>query len=235
MAGGKHKPKFALRRRMCENKTMARKIDLIMFDFDGTIADSLPAAIRSVQQMLEELAYPPRTADEIGRHIGFGERALVAGAIGSENEKLVAQAQTVYYKHNLENIKTVKLYPHVKEFLELFKNKLKIVISNKRDEFIELILAERRVDNYFAEIIGGDSSACLKPDPCAINGVLKKYRVAAERALYIGDMTVDIETGRNAGVLTCAVTYGFHGGATLKQARPDFLIGDLLELRGQIV
>ncbi len=214
---------------------MAKMIDLIMFDFDGTIADSLPAAISSIRQMLEELAYPPKTDEEIGRHIGFGERALVAGAIGSENEKLIAQAQTVYYKHNLENIKTVKLYPHVREFLELFKNKLKVVISNKRDEFIELILARHRIDNYFAEIIGGDSAGCLKPDPCAINEVLKKYRVPADRALYIGDMTVDVETGRNAGALTCAVTYGFHGSERLKQARPDFLADDLMELRGQIV
>ncbi len=214
---------------------MPRKIDLIMFDFDGTIADSLPAAIRSIQQMLEELAYPAKTAEEIGRHIGFGERALVAGSIGSENEKLVAQATAVYYKHNLENLRTVKLYPHVREFLELFKNKLKVVISNKRDEFIELILAGNRVDNYFAEIIGGDSSACLKPDPCALNGALKKYGVPAEHAIYIGDMTLDVETGRNAGVLTCAVTYGFHGAEALKQVRPDLLVGDLLELRGQIV
>ena len=214
---------------------MARKIDLIMFDFDGTIADSLPAAIRSVQQMLDELAYPAKTAEEIGRHIGFGERALVAGSIGSENEKLVAQAQEVYYKHNLENIKSVKLYPHVKEFLELFKNKLKVVVSNKRDEFIELILAGQRIDNYFARIIGGDSSACLKPDPCAINNVLKEYQVPAERALYIGDMTVDVETGRNAGVMTCAVTYGFHGKTALEKAGPDLMVDDLLELQGRIV
>ncbi|MBN3033746.1 MAG: HAD-IA family hydrolase [Candidatus Saganbacteria bacterium] len=212
----------------------AKKIDLIMLDFDGTIADSLPAAVKSIGQMLAELAYPPKNAEEIGRHIGFGERALVAGSIGSDDERLVAEAQAAYYRHNLENIKAVRPYPHVREFLELYQDKLKVVISNKRDEFIRLILAEHRLGNYFTEIIGGDSAACLKPDPCAINDVLKKYRVAAGRALYIGDMTVDVATGKNAGVLTCAVTYGFHGKAALAQAAPDLIVDDLLELKGLI-
>jgi phosphoglycolate phosphatase len=214
---------------------MTKKIDLIMLDFDGTIADSLPAAIASVQAMLSELGYPEKSAAEIGRYIGFGELALVAGSIGTHNEKLVKQAQTVYYKHNLENIKDVKLYPHVKEFLEYYKNKLKVVISNKRDEFIELILNQHQVDNYFAEIKGGDSSPCLKPDPCAINEVLKKYQVAADQAIYIGDMTVDIATGKNAGVLTCAVTYGFHDATALKQAGPDIMVNDIRELQEFIV
>ena len=214
---------------------MAKKIDLIMLDFDGTIADSLPAAIASVQAMLGELGYAAKNAEEIGRYIGFGERALVRGAIGTPNEKLLGQAQAVYYKHNLENIKNVKLYPHVKEFLETYKNKLKVVISSKRDEFIELILNKQRIDNYFAEIKGGDSSACLKPDPCAINEILKKYNIAAGQALYIGDMTVDVETGRNAGVLTCAVTYGFHAAETLRKAGPDIIVDDLMELSGYIV
>ena len=125
-----------------------------MLDFDGTIADSLPAAITSIQQMLTELGYPPQTAEEIGAHIGFGEHSLVAGAIGQKDEKLIERAQAIYYKHNLENIKQVKLYPHVREFLELYKSKLKIVISNKRDEFIKLILEKQGLKDHFAEIMG---------------------------------------------------------------------------------
>jgi phosphoglycolate phosphatase len=213
---------------------MKTKIDLLMIDFDGTIADSLPAAIASVQAMLRELDYPEKSTAEIGRHIGPGERSLVEGAIGSRDKRLADQAQAVYYKHNLENIKAVQLYPHVKEFLETYKDKIKVVISNKRDEFIKLILERQQIAGYFAEIKGGDSSLCLKPDPCTINEILKKYGVAADQAIYIGDMTIDVETGKNAGVRTCAVTYGFHDATVLKQAGPDFLVDDLLELRTYI-
>lgn len=209
---------------------MAKPIDLIMFDFDGTLADSLPAAVKSIRQMLAELGYPAKTTEEIGRHIGFGEKALVAGSIGSRDENKIKAAQAVYYKFNLENIKDVGLYPHAKETLEFFKEKIKIIISNKRDEFIHAILKSRSVDRYFREVLGGDSSACLKPDPCVINEALKKYKVQPAKALLVGDMTIDIKTGRNAGVLTCAVTYGFEPAQKLKKTRPDFLIDDLSAL-----
>jgi phosphoglycolate phosphatase len=210
---------------------MSKSVDLLIFDFDGTLADSLPAAIKSVQQMLQELGLPHKSAPEIGQYIGFGEWALVAGAIGSEKEDEVKQAQALYYKHNFENIKEVPLYPHIQELIGFFKDKMKIIISNKRDEFIRLILQRHKLDHYFREILGGDSAPCLKPDPCAILHVLEKYKVMASRALFVGDMTVDIETGKNANVLTCAVTYGFHSRTDLEKLQPDFLIDDILELK----
>ena len=209
---------------------MSKAIDLIIFDFDGTIADSLPAAIKSVQMMLKDLGYPDKTAAEIGQFIGFGERPLVAGSIGSDDPAAVATAQAVYYQHNCENIKEVKLYPHVTEFLDQFKEKIKIIVSNKRDKFIKLILEAHQMLASFAEILGGDSSPCLKPDPCAILTILSKYKVSPERALLVGDMSIDILTGRNAGIRTCAVTYGFTPRAELERLQPDFIIDDILDL-----
>ena len=206
-------------------------IDLIMFDFDGTIADSLPAAIEAIQAMLKELGYPFKTKEEIGRHIGFGEIPLVSGSIGTDDPEKIKIAQEIYYQYNLKFIEEVLLYPQVKDMLEYFKDKIKIVISNKRDEFIKRILENHEIDRYFAEILGGDSAPCLKPDPCAIIDVLKKHKISPDRALFIGDMIVDIETGKNAKVKTCAVTYGFHTRNQLKSADPDFLIDDLIELK----
>lgn len=206
-------------------------VDLLIFDFDGTLADSLPAAIKSIQQMLRDLGLPPKSVEEIGQYIGFGEWALVAGSIGSQKEDEIKQAQALYYKHNFENIKEVQLYPHTRELIEFLKDKTKFIISNKRDEFIKMILQRHKLDQYFREILGGDSAPCLKPDPCAILHVLEKYKIAPSRTLFIGDMTVDIETGKNAGVLTCAVSYGFHARAALEKMRPDFIIDDILELK----
>jgi len=203
----------------------------LIFDFDGTLADSLPAAVKSIKQMLWDLDLPQKSEDEIGQHIGFGEWALVAGSIGSQKEDEIKQAQALYYRHNFENIKEVKLYPHIRELIEFFGDKIKLIIPNKRDEFIKMILQNHKLDQYFKEILGGDSAPCLKPDPCAILHVLEKYKVAPARALFIGDMTIDIETGKNASVLTCAVTYGFHSRSDLDKMQPDFLIGDILELK----
>ena len=210
-------------------------IDLLIFDFDGTLTDSIPPAVTAIQSMIKELNLPFKTREEINQHVGFGEAPLVSGAIGTEEPKLLKKAMEVYFKHYVEEgIKKVPLYPHVKEFLDHFKNKSKVIISNKKTDFIKIILDNYSLTSYFADILGGDSAPCLKPDPCAILEMLKKHNVPPDRALFIGDMTVDIETGKNAKVHTCAVTYGFDSRSKLEKHKPDFLIDDLLQLKDLI-
>ena len=209
-------------------------VDLLIFDFDGTLADSLPPAVEAIQEMQAKLGYRKMTPREINDHIGFGEISLVAGSIGTNDSEKIKEAQKTYYDIYTQKLKKIKLYPHVNEIIEFFKNKIKLVVSNKRDEFIRIILGDHGLLDSFAEILGGDTSPCLKPDPCVINHVLEKYKIAKERALFIGDMTVDIETGKNAGIKTCAATYGFHSRAKLEALKPDFLINDILELKGLI-
>jgi phosphoglycolate phosphatase len=105
-----------------------------------------------------------------------------------------------------------------------------VIISNKSDRFIRLILKNHGLLKHFREILGGDTASCLKPDPCMLKRLMEKYHVPPRRALFIGDMTIDIETGKNAGVLTCGLTYGFDGREKLKRMAPDFLVDDLMEL-----
>ena len=210
-------------------------IDLIFFDLDGTLTDSIPPAITAIQKMMRELGYPAKSAAEIHRFVGFGEFPLITGSIGTEEPEKVSAAMRLYEKYyQEEGLLQVPLYPHVKEMLEHFKSKTKVIISNKKSSFIHILLRNLRIDHYFKEVLGGDNSPCLKPDPCAILELLKKYGVPKERAVLIGDMTVDIETGKNAGIQTCGVTYGFDGKEKLAAAKPDLLLDDLLELRGAI-
>jgi len=210
-------------------------IDLLIFDFDGTLADSIPSAVEAIQKMIKELDLPYKTSEEINRHVGYGEVHLVSGSIGSREPKLLKKAMEVYESIYLkEGIKKISLYPHVKELLQYFKKKTKLILSNKKDEFIKRILDDQGLTGYFAEVHGGDTAPCLKPDPCAINGIIEKHRVPKEKVMFVGDMTVDIETGKRANVRTCAVSYGFDGKDKLKKHDPDFLIDDLLELKGLI-
>ncbi len=211
-------------------------IDLLIFDFDGTLTDSIPSAVEAIRSMLKELGFPHRTADEINKFVGYGEVPLISGSIGSKDPEQLKKAMSVYERKYInEGIKKIKLYPHVREFLERFKDKVKIILSNKKDDFIKRILADLKLSGYFAEVHGGDSTPCLKPDPRAINAIIDRYKVPRERVLFIGDMTVDIETGKNAKVKTCAVTYGFDGKDKLMRHKPDLLVDDLMELKGLII
>ncbi|MBI5078475.1 HAD-IA family hydrolase [Candidatus Saganbacteria bacterium] len=210
-------------------------IDLLIFDLDGTLTDSIPPAVEAIQTMIAELGLPYKTKEQISRHVGYGEAPLVSGAIDSKDPALLKKAMSVYFSHYAQDkIHTVQLYPHVREALEFFKNKTRIIVSNKKYEFIRIILDHHHLTGYFAEILGGDTSSCAKPDPCEIKKLLKKYHTPPRRALLIGDMTVDVETGKNAGIMTCAVTYGFDDRSKLQKAAPDFMIADLLELKDLI-
>jgi phosphoglycolate phosphatase len=203
-----------------------------MFDFDGTITDSIPSAIDAVQKMIKTLNFPYKTKDEIHEFVGFGEIPLISGSIGTNEPKALKQAMDTYEEiYKKEGIFNIRLYPHVREALEYFKNKSKVIVSNKKDEFINIILKNLELDRFFEHVYGGDTSPCLKPDPCAILHILEKYNVPPEKALFVGDMTVDVKTGKNAKTHTCAVTYGFDSGEKLKKEHPDMLIDDLLELK----
>jgi len=210
-------------------------IDLLILDFDGTLTDSIPPAVEAIQKMIKRLGLPYRTKEEINKHVGYGEMPLLEGATGSKDPVLLKKAMDIYEDiYVKEGFKKVTLYPHVKEFLEYFRDKTKVILSNKKDDFIKRILDIHKLSGYFAEIHGGDTAPCLKPDPCAVNSIISKYRIPKDRVLFIGDMTVDIETGKNANIRTCAVAYGFDDKEKLKALEPDLLIDDLMELKGLI-
>ncbi|MFH1710018.1 MAG: HAD-IA family hydrolase [bacterium] len=210
-------------------------IDLLILDLDGTITNSIPPAVEAIQKMLGQMGLPHKTTEEINKYVGYGEIPLISGVIGTKDPELLGKAMRTYEDiYMKEGFKKIALYPHVKEFLEYFRDKTKVILSNKKDAFIKKILDDHNLTGYFAEVHGGDTLPCLKPDPHAINEMMKRYKVGNNRVLLVGDMTVDIETGKNAKVHTCAVTYGFDDKNKLKGLEPDLLIDDLLELRGLI-
>lgn len=210
-------------------------IDLLIFDFDGTITDSIPSAVKAVQKMMAELGFPHKTAEEINKHVGYGEAPLISGSIGSNDPKLIDKAMKayaeIYFKSGLKNI---TVYPHVKETLELLNDKIKVILSNKKDDFINKIMENTGLSKYFKEVMGGDTSPCLKPDPCAVVKIANKYKIPKEKILFVGDMAIDIQTGKNAGVLTCGVTYGFDGKEKVQKENPDYLIDDFGDLKNII-
>jgi len=211
-------------------------VDLLIFDFDGTITDSIPSAVEALQKTIKILGFPYRTKDEINKHVGLGEVPLVSGSIGSNDPTLLKKALETYQKiYKAEGINKVMPYPHVRDMLEHFSKKTKVIVSNKKDEFIGLILKNLRLERYFDKVFGGDSAPCLKPDPCAILHMLEIYGSDPKRTIFVGDMVVDVQTARNAGVISCAVTYGFDSREKLTAAGPDLMIEDMLELTDMVV
>ena len=205
--------------------------DLILFDLDGTLTDSIHPALLAIQEMLAVLKYQHKTTDEIKQYVGFGEVPLVEGAIGTNNKKLVREAMEVYLSiYKKKWLKNLPLYPNVKETLLHFNSKKMAIVSNKASNLIEMILANHGIRNLFIRVYGGDNSPCLKPDPCVVKMLIAETGIPKSNVLFVGDMAVDIKTAKRSGIKSCAVSYGFDPVEDLIREKPDFLINDFVKI-----
>jgi len=212
-----------------------KEVDLIIFDLDGTLIDTKKDIVNSVNNTLKNLGLRPRPDNIISSFIGYGIKGLIRDALGKENTSLLEKALKIYEEnYNKHMFDTSRPYPGVLEVLEHFSKKSKAVITNKRKRFAKAQLEHFGIAKYFDEIIGGDDETCLKPSPCQPEAVLKRYRIKPERSIVVGDMDFDILSGKQAGMLTCAVTYGIGKREAILKAKPDFIIDNIRELKAII-
>ncbi|MBI3989483.1 MAG: HAD-IA family hydrolase [candidate division NC10 bacterium] len=206
-------------------------VDLIIFDFDGTLADTREDLAASVNYALRELFLPQLPVDVIIGFVGEGITPLLERILGPERLHLVEEAVALYTKHHRDHLldKTC-LYPGVPEVLEHFRGKKKAIISNKSCEFTARIAEGLRIADHFALILGGDSTSHRKPHPEPVEKVLEALGVTRKRTVMVGDSPLDVLAGKRAGLLTSAVTYGFRTREELMKAGPDLLLDDLREL-----
>ncbi|MBZ5545040.1 MAG: HAD-IA family hydrolase [Acidobacteriia bacterium] len=206
-------------------------MQLLIFDLDGTLVDSKLDLALSVNAMLEQMGLGPLDHEEIGGYVGHGVTALIQRALGdAATEESVERGLHIfldyYRRHMLDNTVT---YPGVREALEDLKTRRLAVLTNKPVRFSQEILSGLGVAHYFAFIYGGNSFPEKKPDPVGVVKLMGDLSAAPRQTLIIGDSDTDVLTGRNAGIWTCGVTYGF-GAHTLNESPPDILLNDLREL-----
>jgi phosphoglycolate phosphatase len=208
-----------------------KKVRLLVFDLDGTLVDSKLDLALSVNAMRQEMGLAPLTLDLISSYVGHGVLLLVRRSLGAhateENvEKGLAFFLDYYREHMLDNTAP---YPGVSEFLDRMKGHNMAVLTNKPVNFSREMISRLGYDCYFPTVYGGNSFQHKKPDPIGLHKLMEDFQVSPRETVMIGDSDTDILTGRNAGVLTCGVTYGF-GASTLEKVIPDLIIDDLRDL-----
>ena len=210
-----------------------RKISLIVYDFDGTLVDTLFDIADSVNLVLGDLGLPQLPRQTIRKYVGNGVERLMRQSLENSSFKDISKAVNLFKKHYSENlVKHTDFYPHGRETLEYFKNKKQAICSNKPEDFVRRILRSLDGLKYFQEIIGGDSVKTKKPNPEGLMFILKSLNISPDKAVLIGDSPVDIETGKRAGVYTCVVNYGLGFPEEIDAAKPDCSINCLSELNG---
>jgi phosphoglycolate phosphatase len=210
---------------------MKRRIDLVMFDLDGTLADTgkdLADAVNHTRAHFNLEALPEAL---VLTHVGRGVEHLLRHSLPKDSidhfHEVMAVFLARYEDHLLD---TTVLYPGVCEVLGYFGDKRRVVVSNKIHRLTVAVLRGLGVEKQFDAVLGGDSAAEKKPHPALIHDVLNRFEILPTHALIVGDGDTDVEAGKRAGIITCGVTYGLGSKEGLVAAQPDILIDDLAEL-----
>ena len=214
------------------NRNLMVNVDVLFFDVDGTLVDSGDGIAKAVNYTLRSLRLPEQPKGKIISYIGTGTKDLIRKSLGAGNTGLADNAIDIFSKYYIaHSTDGSALYPHVKDTLEYFKDKKKYIITNRYAKFADMTLRSLGIRDCFEEIFGGDDEKCLKPSPCFLDSVISKLNIDRSRSLIIGDMAIDIQTGKNAGIKTCWVTYGLGAAKDVKPLKPDFTIDDMIELK----
>src|SRR5712691_5592756 len=189
----------------------------------------------SVNYIRQQFDLPLLTEEEISRFIGNGALMLIRRALAAQASEANVQAGLQmfleYYRAHM--LDTTRLYPGVRETLERLEDHQLAVLTNKPTRFSCAMLDGLGIYKHFAAVYGGNSFDHKKPDPVGVYQILSDTKGQREKTWIIGDSAVDVRTGRNAGIRTCGVTYGY-AMETFKDAPPDFLIDNFSDLEALV-
>ena len=194
--------------------------EAVIFDLDGTLLDTIEDLADSVNAALEMYQYPTKSLHQIRTYVGNGIRKLIERSLGAGTENPdfdnIFQAFREHYKDNCQN--KTKPYAGVTEMLRSLKaegRKLAIV-SNKAD-FAVKKLNETYFKEFAMTAIGEQAEMKRKPAPDMVLQALKELGISKEKAVYIGDSEVDIQTAANAGIPCISVLWGFRSKELLEE------------------
>lgn len=199
----------------------------LIFDFDGTLVDTAPLIIKTMQATIRELNLPEKDEAECRATIGLRLEEIPEVLWPEIDNLSVIYAAT--YRRIFDRLKrplNVECFPDVIESLKsLCRNGFNMAIASSRShkslkEYVTLF----GLDDCFSMLIGGDDVKQGKPSPDPVLAILTAQGWSPDETMTIGDAPVDILMGKAAGTLTCGVTYGNSSYEELYAVKPDFLV-----------
>lgn len=198
----------------------------IFFDFDGTLADTAPGIVLTMQSTFRELGLPVPSEEAVRQTIGLplSDALPLLGAPAAEG---MAVYQRLFPSCELTHI---SIFPEVWETLSRLKtNGIRMAICTSRNkESLDSIVTRHGLEGFFETVVTGSDGIPAKPAPDMVLTLLQRTGVG--QALVVGDTTFDIGMGNAAGCPTCAVTYGNHSAEQLQTAHPTYIIDRFSQL-----
>ena len=211
----------------------------VIFDLDGTLLNTIDDLAAAGNYVCRQNSWPEHTVEEFKAMVGHGIPNLVARFTPptAQSPLLLANAlmefSAYYGEHSMD---LTAPYAGIVEMLAQLKEQgvQMAVYSNKADSFSRELI-DTFFPGTFALVRGKMEGVPVKPDPTGIRSILEELGAEKPRTLFVGDSSVDIQTGHNAGVRSCGVTWGFRSKKSLVDAGADYLAESAEELQNIIL
>ena len=202
-------------------------IKLVIFDIDGTLVDAYSAIEKSVNYTMKKMGYPLRDYMTIRRVVGGGDEKLLEQFVITKD---LNKALFLYHRHHKTALpKYSTLMPNVRHVLRYLKGKnYKLAIaSNRPTRFAKILIKHFNIDKYFDYTLCADKLRFGKPHAEILLRIMQRLRVKRTQSLYVGDMSIDAQAGKRAGVKTIIVATGSSTISEIKKANQQRVIRNL--------
>ncbi len=217
---------------------MLQNLQAIVFDLDGTLADTATDIREALVRALASEDLPPIDVASVRLMIGGGPRLLVVRALDRlgvpDDEIRITRLTSAFHaEYIVQQNKLSRLFEGVRQGLDQIRsNGLKLgLCSNKPDDLCHMLVDSFDLADQFDVVLGSGAGLPRKPDPSPLLHVIDRLGATPETALYVGDSQTDVKTARAAGVPVALVDYGY----TLRPASQlgaDIVVGSVIELAG---
>lgn len=208
---------------------------LLIFDVDGTVWDSEKDVFLSFNHTLKTLAGFEISKEEFQKLAGMHLGAMFEKVLPEDKKSLAGEYEKAYKKYYIDEehyADATELFPNVKKMIDKFKSEgyYMAVASSKPKRILDKMMSKFDL-NGFDYVLGTEESNFKhKPDPEIVNYIMDNLHVTKDDSVIIGDSKSDILTGKNAGIDTIAVTYGYDKKENLENAEPTYIIDNFGDL-----
>ena len=215
---------------------MTRTYRAVLFDLDGTLADSLADLANATNAALQAVGCPPHPPARYRIMVGDGARTLCIRAVPADRPDLVDEVRRRMRDHYAAHcFDETRLYPGILELVRALADRgcQLAVLSNKPDDFTNQMIAHYFQPNPFQIVRGHRADTPLKPDPTSALAIARELKIPPADWLYLGDTNTDMQTAQAAGMVPVGVLWGFRERAELLASGAAEIIAkpaDLLQL-----
>ena len=206
--------------------------DLVIFDFDGTLADSANGIAACMRAAFESYELQPPTLEDVRPRIGLNLEEAIRQLIRDRRDVDVAAVASRYRElHSSVAAPATPLFPGTRDALSMLAAAgiRLLVVSQKARRGLTQLLGQLEIDRYFGLVLGSDDVTAPKPQAALYENHIATWcgDVARHRVLMVGDTDIDLRFAANIGAHGCWAEYGYGHPATCRALEPTYVIADI--------